>query len=455
MFGGTTLKTLAIAALLSSLVSANLYQVPLGSSESPTNDDLEPRWDDKSCTISRSTAYEIFEGPNNFSSSPADPMNSVKITPAINKTNWEQWEFDGISHTGLQLMMIMFSRDYSYYFFGKGNLRMDLFMATADGKHHQELEYLQESIILDCPDYTYGVFNSTGKSYSFYTTKDFKHTKLVFDSPVIKGTYRLTATTPPVHADGAAPKAKGKNRADAAVLSPDLYYSVPVAGGQVEMDAVLRSGTKISFKGRGGSARLWARQGWLGLSESWVALRAWAGPYTITYWHVVSRVGKNLGKKFVSGHLFYNDQLLTGTRVGNVSKTEDYVLDTYKEDGEISGTYHDKNTGAVFEFVSPSRDKKWRFETQHTMMWYELGVGEGLGMSDFADRVVGGEVGGDQYEGRGLTEQAKFPEYIPQWAIFVLYGVGILGSGANYAVDLLVSGKDFAVEFVKSWNPLS
>lgn len=29
------------------------------------------------------------------------------------------------------------------------------------------------------------------------------------------------------------------------------------------------------------------------------------------------------------------------------------------------------------------------------MMWYELGVGEGFGMSDFVDCVVGGEVGGD------------------------------------------------------------
>jgi hypothetical protein len=442
MFGGTMFKTLALAALFSSFAAANLYQVPLGSSEFPTDDDFTPRWDDDSCTISRSTAFEVLEGPNTFSSSPSDPINSVKITPAINKTNWEQWEFDGISHTGISLIMVMFSRDYSYYFFGKGNLRMEMFMTTPDGKHHQELEYLKESIILDCPGYTYGIWNSSGKSYSFYTTKDLKYTKLVFDSPGMRGTYKLSATTPPVHADGSAPDPEGGNRADAAQLSLDLYYSVPVAGGQVEMDAVLGSGKKLSFSGRGGSARLWAKQGWLGLSESWVALRAWAGPYTIAYWHVVSRVGVDTGKKFSSGHLFYNDQLLVGTRVGNVSETEDYVRDTYNFDGEISGTYDDKNTGAVLEFASPAQDKKWRFETQHTMMWYELGVGEGLGMSDFANRVVGGEVGGHQYEGRGLTEQAKFPEYIPQWAIFLLYGVGFLGSG-----------KDYAVDFVSYWLP--
>lgn len=442
MFSGTMFKTLALATLFSSFAAAKLNQVPLGSSEFPTDDDFTPRWDDDSCTISRSTAYEVLEGPNTFSSSPSDPINSVKITPAINKTNWEQWEFDGISHTGISLIMVMFSRDYSYYFFGKGNLRMEMFVTTPDGKHHEVLEYLKESIILDCPGYTYGIWNSSGKSYSFYTTKDLKYTKLVFDSPGIRGTYKLSAPTPPVHADGSAPDPEGGNRPDAAQLSPDLYYSVPVAGGQVEMDAVLRAGKKLSFSGRGGSARLWAKQGWLGMSESWVALRAWAGPYTIAYWHVVSRVGVDRGKKFSSAQLFYDDQLLVGARVGNVSETEDYVSDAYNFDGEISGTYHDKNTGAVFEFASPAQDKKWRFETQHTMMWYELGVGEGLGMSDFADRVVGGEVGGHQYEGRGLTEQAKFPEYIPQWAIFLLYGVGFLGSG-----------KDYVVDFVSYWLP--
>ena len=436
-FRGITFKILAIAVLISSFATANLYQIPLGSSDSPADDDLTPKWDDASCTISRSTAFEVLDGPNNFSSSPSDPINSIKINPLINKTNWEQWEFDGISHTGIQLMMVMFSRDYSFYFFGKGNLRMEMFMTTADGKHHQELEYLKDSTILDCPGYTYGLWNSSGKSYSFYTTKDLKHTKLIFDSPGIRGTYKLSATTPPVHADGSTPNTSGTKSPGATQLSPDLYYSVPVAGGAVEMDAVLGSGKKLSFSGRGGSARLWAKQGWLGLSESWVALRAWAGPYTIAYWHVVSRVGDNVGNKFSSAHLFYNNELVVGTRVGNLSLTDDYVRDSYNTDGEIAGTYNDKNTGAVFEFASPAQDKKWRFETQHTMMWYELGVGKGLGMSDFADRVVGGEVGGLQYEGRGLTEQAEFPEYIPQWAIYLLYGVGFLGSGKDYVLGLV------------------
>jgi hypothetical protein len=62
-------------------------------------------------------------------------------------------------------------------------------------------------------------------------------------------------------------------------------------------------------------------------------------------------------------------------------------------------------------------------------------IGEGLGMSDFADHVVGSEVGEPQHEGRGSTEQAKFPN-IPQMAIFLLYGVRFFGSYKDDAVDL-------------------
>ncbi|KAK2811882.1 hypothetical protein FQN50_001920 [Emmonsiellopsis sp. PD_5] len=89
MFSGTMFKTLVLAALFFSFAAANLCQVPLGSSEPPTDDDLEPRRDDASWMISRSTAYDMLEGPNNFSSSPSDPINSIKIDPLINKMNWE------------------------------------------------------------------------------------------------------------------------------------------------------------------------------------------------------------------------------------------------------------------------------------------------------------------------------------------------------------------------------
>lgn len=442
--GDTMCKTIAFAALalLASLAAANLYQTPLGASSFPTDStdhSFPTTWDDNACTVSRSTAFEVLDGPNEFSTAPSAAINAVKITPNINKTNWEQWEFDGLSHTGLSFILMSFTRDYSYYFFGMGNLRIELYMTLADGTSFRELDYVDESAVIDCPGYTAGRWNSSDKSYSFHVTKDLKHATLHLDSWRARGTYKLSATTPPVHADGSIyDPVKGKGRPDAAELSPGLYYSVPTAGGQVEVDVVTSSGRNLSIRGRGGSTRLWAREGWLGVTDRWVAIRAWAGPYTFTYWDVISRV--NVGRKYVSGHLFYNDQLLVGTRLGNVSDTsgdEDYASITADYGGEICGRFDDNNTGHTLEFASPARDKKWRFEVQHTMKQYEMGVGGGLGLSGFANRVVGGEVGDDdhQYEGRGQTEQTAFPEYVSQWVTWLIFGVGFMGPGKDYALS--------------------
>jgi len=435
VFGGTMSKTFALVALFSSLAAANLYQVPIGSQPFPPDYDFTTNWDDDSCTISRSKAFDILEGPNTFSTAADAHINSPKITPLINRTNWEQWEFDGLSHNGLSLFLTSFSRDYSYHFFGKGNLRMEVYMNLADGTSVRELDYVDESIVIDCPTYTAGIWNSSDKSYSFHATKDLKHTKLTFDSWRVNGTYKLSATTPPVHADGSLWDPEGGDKPGVTELSPGLYYSIPVVSGEMEVDAVVSGGRKLGFRGRGGSTRLWASDGWLGITEGWKAIRAWAGPYTFTYWHVTSR--KDWGKMFYSGHLFYNDQLLVGTRVGNVSDTDDYARITANFDAGISGRFADKNTGNTLEFVSPSRDKKWRFELEHILVQYEMGVGNGDGLSGFANRVVGGEVGGLQYEGRGQTEQTLFPEYVSQWVTWLIFGVGFLGPGKDYALEFV------------------
>ena len=85
------------------------------------------------------------------------------------------------------------------------------------------------------------------------------------------------------------------------------------------------------------------------------------------------------GVKYISAHLFHDDQLVVGTRLSEVSDTEDYILDIDVFDGEVKGRYKDKNTGHIFEFVSPTRDKKWTFELQHMITQYEMGAGGGFG----------------------------------------------------------------------------
>ncbi|KAH6869497.1 hypothetical protein B0T10DRAFT_418517 [Thelonectria olida] len=424
-------RSLTVTALVgAAAVLAFQSQVPLNP---PFPASLNEEWDD-SCSISKSTAYEMHDGPNTFSTSPSEHIHSVKITPAINATNWEQWEFDGLSHTGLSGLLMAFSRDASYAFFGQGNLRVEFYITLGDGTVIQELDYISESYVIDCPDFTAGVWNSTDRTYSFHVTKDHKFARLKFDSWRIRGGFTMSSSTTAHLADG-SPWTPDGGKPDATEISPGLFYGLSMGGAEVDVDATLSSGRRIAFKGRGGSTRLWAAEGWLKLCEGWKVFRSWAGPYSIVYWDTMSRMGK--GGKYVSGHLFHNDELLVGTKVGNVSDKDDYVLFTDNFDGEMSGRYKDKNTGHTLEFVSPTKDKKWRFDLEHIVTQYEMGAGAGFGMSGFANRVVGGEVGGVQYEGKGQSEQTYWPEHIEKWKIWLVWGLGFLGKGKTYVMKLV------------------
>jgi hypothetical protein len=331
-------------------------------------------------------------------------------------------------------LLMAFSRDPSYAFFGQGNLRVEFYITLGDGTIIQELDYLAESYIIDCPDFTAGIWNSTDRSYSFHVTKDLKYAILKFDSWRIQGGFTMDSSTTPYLADG-SPWPLDDSKTGATEMAPGLFYALPVGGAAVELDATLSSGKRIKFSGRGGSTRLWATHGWLGLCDGWKVVRAWAGPFSIAWWDLVSRIDP--GVRYISAHLFYNDKVVVGTQLNNVSETEDYALDTDLFDGELHGRYKDKNTGHIFEFVSPSEDKKWSFQLDHMVTQYEMGAGGGFGMSGFANRVVGGEVGGVQYEGRGQTEQTYWPIYIEKWKIWLVYGAGFLGKGKTYFLKLV------------------
>ena len=408
-----------------------LSQKPLTSSSSFPTD-----WSyvlDDSCTVSKSTAFEQVEGPVNFSIDPSEHPEVPKITPVINSTHWEQWEFDTHSESGMSGLMVAFSRDASYAFFGQGNLRVEFYMSTADGSVIQELDYLSESTIVECGNFIVGTFNSTKKRYSFQATKDMKYVKLDFDSPQIRGSANMTSVTPAHFADGTLWES-GKTTTKSLELSPGLFYSQPVAGAHVEVDALLSSGKRIRYNGQGGHLRLWATNSWFDLCDGWHIIRAMAGPYTISYWEPVSRVNK--GVKYYAAQLFHNEELVVSSQIGSVSQ-EDHVLFSDELDGELSGRLADKTTGHVMEFVSPARDQKWRFVIRHIVKDFEMGFGSGTGLSGFANRVVGGEVDGLQYEGRGFSEQVVLPLTIAKWKIWLVFGVGFLQRGKTYVIKAI------------------
>ena len=424
--------------LLAYLAVANanqFWQQPLGEFFPGS---WEPNLDPSSCTVSHTTAYEQSSGPIAFSTSGYDHLEAPRLN-TINSTHWEQWEFDSTSETGLAGIMMGFSRDASYAFFGQGNLRVEFYIVLADGSVVQELDYVAESTIEDCPDMVRGVFKTTHKNrfYSFTVTRDMRHALLTFDAANVKGNFTITAAAPAHLPNGDLFPSTNKRSTQ---LSPKLYMSQPIPGGHTRTDATI-NGKRIAFNGVGGHVRMWAEDGWFNICDGWHFLRAVAGPYVISYWQPVSRVKGYIGESYYSAQLFKKGDKLVGTQRGtkptkSKDKSEDYVLFQDEMGGEVSGGLPDKNTGHVIEFVSPSQGKTWVFSVQHMKKQFEMGLGGESGLSGFTNRVVGGEVGGAQYEGRALSEQVLLPKTIAQWRIWIVFGIGMFNRGKNFVLGV-------------------
>ena len=428
------MSSLGCLLILLQLARANqIWQQPLID---PVLDNWEPTLGSESCTVSHTTAYEQSEGPVKFSTSGHDNLDSPRLS-AINATAWEQWEFDSVSDTGLAGIMMGFSRDASYAFFGQGNLRVEFYIVLSDGSVVQELDYVSESVVEDCGDYVKGTWEGPGRSYSFAVTRDMRHARLAFDSARVQGNVTIAAAAPAHLANGDLFPSRGPGSTK---LAPKLYMAQPIPGGRTTTDLTINKNKKrVRFDGVGGHVRVWAEDGWFNICDGWHFLRAVAGPYVISYWQPVSRVEG--GTLYYSAQLFKAGEMLVATqRGGNVqasdnddddeTEEEDHVL--FRDevlDGEVAGSLDDRSTGHVIEFVSPAR--VWRFRVQHLRKQFEMGLGGGTGLTGFTNRVTGGEVGATQYEGRALSEQVVLPKVIARWRIWIVFGIGMLSRGKS------------------------
>jgi hypothetical protein len=394
---------------------------------------------DTSCIISHLTAFEQVEGPVAFSLSAAEHPEVPKLS-AINSTVWEQWEFDGVAVSGNASILMGFSRDPSYGFFGQGNLRVEFYMTLEDGTRIQELEYTQQSTIIDCPGFVSGLWNSSDRFYAFRVSKDMQTAEVWWEARREKGYLILESLAPPHLADGQLwpPSQQDPVVNHAAVMmAPGLYFNQPIAGGK--MTAHVKVGNReMHITGYGAHCRLWAEDSWFKICRGWQVVRGFLGPYTITYWQPLSRV--NDWVSYFSANLFKDGELVVGTQVGTGSRDTDHVLFGSEFSGNISGSLADKATGHMLEFVSSVSGRRWRFKHSHQTKMFEMGLGGGKGLTGFVDDVAGGEVGTDEhFEGKGISEQVFLPDKVKQWQIWVVYGIGFLGRWKNSLASFVTS----------------
>lgn len=401
--------------------------------------------DHSSCTISRLSAFEQVDGPVSFSRSAAEHPEVPKLS-AINATVWEQWEFDGVADSGWGSVLMGFSRDPSYGFFGQGNLRVEFYLTLTDGTVIQELEYTKHSTIIDCPDSVSGVWNSSDRLYAFRVPKDMGSAEVWWDTGRERGSLSLESLTPPHLADGKLwPLKKEDQQAQndddddqpPTKMAPGLYFNQPIAGGKMTADIQIGK-KRMHISGRGGHSRLWAEDSWFKICHGWHIVRGFIGPYTLSYWQPVSRLAD--GVSFFSAQLFKDGKLVATSQVGTTSPDADHVLYDPDFTGNVSGRLADKSTGRVISFVSPASGRSWRFLHAHHFKMFEMRFGGGKGLTGFVDHITGGEVGtGEQFVGKGISEQVNLPDEIKTWQIWVVYGIGFLGRWKNTLTNFVSS----------------
>lgn len=427
----TSWTSLNVAAWLANTVSGQLCQIPLDtlfSENWQSSLNFHGQYPSP-CQVSRSTAFEQTEGPVELSESPTEHLETPKLS-TINATAWEQWEFDGTADSGMSGIILAFSRDASYHFFGQGNLRVEFYMILDDGTIIQELDFLEQSTVITCQDSVTGIWNSTGHTYGFQVPRNMSRARVWWSTPRSKGNFAIESDTLPHLADGNL----WHDEKGIVQMSPSLFLNQPIAGGRVAVEYTLGK-TSLNFTGHGGHGRVWARDSWFTVCDAWNIIRGFAGPYYMAYWRPVSRLNK--GVPYCSAQLFKDGELLVGTAKGEVSDTDDYVLFTNDFSANVSGSLADRSTGHFIEFVSPQKGKTWRFKVEHNRVKFNMGLGSGLGLSGFTARVSGGEVMGEQYQGTGFAEQSALPEKIKQWQIWLVYGIGLLGEWKHVLFNLV------------------
>ncbi|GLI77208.1 hypothetical protein PoHVEF18_005494 [Penicillium ochrochloron] len=362
----------------------------------------------QACKASHYTAYETYDKPIDFRTSPLDPLDGPKLNP-MNKTAGEQWEFDGIDETGKAGLVIGFYRDPNYAILGTGNFRVSLDL-LANGTIYSQDHHVTHSIVEECESGVTGTwFTSDEVRYTFEVTNDYKHAWITVRTPKITGTFEIHSSAPARYPDGSVyPNEHARTAA-----APFFYWVQPIPTGRISVDLIVE-GTRVHWKGLGGHERLWCAFSWFTLLEGMNVVRSELGPYQLTYLGFKSHI-LTPGVTYPSAFLSLNGEKIFSATQGIVSTTEDYVILSKKYDGVVTGGLADRATGHVLNLVSPQSGKHWYFEFEHSAVSFEFALGEGSGGSGFAALASGGELTGEKekYTGVALVEQLEFPKDSP------------------------------------------
>ena len=359
------------------------------------------------CFLSRIDAFETVKTPIWLSTSPLDSFERPKMS-AVNGSAWEQWYFDSVSSSGKAGFGMAFARDPSYKPFGQGVLRVEVSFVFENGTQVQATDFLAESRVQDCCGEVHGLWNSTDRYYAFHISADLKEATVSIDTPKVKGSFTIHSYSPARYPDGSTHPSTTASTDSC----PFLHFTESIPTGAIDFDFLI-GGEPLVYSGLGGHNHLWAAKNWFDIVQGWYAIRGNAGPYSWSLWSPTSKI--NPGVVYPSAFLIHDGEKIFSTQKAGKSDTEDYMIFGLTFGGSMHSSIGDISTGWTMEFVSPSQNKKWRFETEHNNVAFEMGLGERTGLTAFVDTVEGGEVGGEVFQGVSIGEQVLLPEKFGVW----------------------------------------
>lgn len=363
------------------------------------------------CSISSLSSTEVATGD-------VPLLNDPLINPlyhrfdTLNSSTWDYWLFIGLAEDGKTGFGMSLFRDGSGSRLGKPSFRSWIGITLPDGSQFDAHDFHTSSTMEECADGPVkGVWSNfdtvksveDAASISFSIDSTFETASVEINLPKVKGKLAFHSTSAaPRWANGESypsPKADG-------LLAPAMWWTEPMSGAKVEADLVVQ-GKEAVFKGMGGHDRIWSTLSWPQLAQSWLFIRAFAGPYTLSFCGVVSESMR--GHKFRSVWLEKDGEKIFGTQSDSVSLLDDYVVLSPTYSGDVKGDWQETATGYVVDLVSPASGKHWKFKIEHTKLWWTAPTGpRGTGNSGFMAAFSGGEVDEEQFEAWGLSSRIQF-----------------------------------------------
>lgn len=358
------------------------------------------------CKTQTITASDVVNGLVPIDTSPITPFQSSAFIHQ-NITVWEHWYFDAVSTTSNAGITIMFFRDANIP--GIGPLRASVDAVWQDGEQFQSMIEVEESIVEVCGDgetgTTRGWWKQKDGSESTFEFKDGNNEAKIYlngtslQGDHISGTFTISSFSQPRYPGGqiySDPSASVE-------VAPLLYWNEGQPAGHVSTSVAL-GGREIRIdNGIGSVDKNWAAYIWDVLEKEHWWHHGVIGPYTFGHWKIISAIDN---KTYSYAYLEEDGKKVFASKY-ECASDEDVgcAVLTLKEDGTVRGSFDDATTGLEIEYrEKDGKGRKWAFSLQYTFVEYETPSGFNDEYSRFLDKVKGGEIGKEIWDGAGKGE---------------------------------------------------